>query len=114
MTLSILAQRMPLERDKTRIIRVVGSRVTLDTIVASFEQGLTPEEIVMHYPTLKLADIYSIVGYYLHNRTEVDKYLAEQRAKAAVIRQKIEERSNISEIREWLLARCEQQQKTEA
>jgi hypothetical protein len=39
--------------------------------------------------------------------------MAEQRAKSAVIRQKIEEHSNIAEIRERLLGRLEQQ-KTEA
>jgi uncharacterized protein (DUF433 family) len=114
MTLSILAQAVPLARDEFGVVRVSGSRITLDTIVASFEQGAIPEEIVMHYPTLKLADVYSIVGYYLHNRAEVEEYLAEQSAKAAVTRQKIEEHSNISEIRERLLGRWEQQQKTEA
>ena len=41
----------------------------------------------MHYPTLNLADIYSIVAYYLHHRTEVDSYLDEQKAQAAEIRQ---------------------------
>ncbi len=110
MTLSISAQPVPLLKDKTGIVRVVGSRVTLDTVIVSFEQGLAPEEIVMHYPTLNLADIYSIVAYYLHNRTEVDSYLAEQKAQAAEIRQKIEANSNIAEIRERLLARWKQQQ----
>ena len=114
MTLSISAQPVPLARDENGTVRVIGSRVTLDTVVATYEQGATPEEIILHYPTLKLADVYSIVGYYLHNRTEVEEYLAEQKAKATDIRQKIEENSNILEIRERLLARQKQQQKNEA
>lgn len=110
MTISISAQAVPLLTDKTGIVRVVGSRVTLDTIVATYEQGATPEEIVLHYPTLNLADVYSIVGYYLHNQAEVNEYLAEQKVQAVEIRQKIEANSNVAEIRERLLARWKQQQ----
>jgi uncharacterized protein (DUF433 family) len=103
--LSISAQPLPLAKDENGTIRVLGSRVTLDTIVATYEKGATPEEIILHYPTLNLADVYSILGYYLHNRTEVNEYLAEQKEQAANIRQKIEDSSSISEIRERLLTR---------
>lgn len=113
MTLSISAQPVPLTRDENGTVRVTGSRVTLDTVIATYERGATPEEIVLHYPTLNLADVYSIVGYYLHNRADVAEYLTEQKEEADAIRQKIEANSNISEIRERLLAR-QKQQKNEA
>lgn len=51
--------------------RVGGTRVTLDTLVAAFEQGATTEEIAQQYPSPGLADVYSVIGYYLRRRDEV-------------------------------------------
>ena len=35
---------------------------------------MTAEEIVQQYPTLDLADIYTVIAYYLRNREDVDAY----------------------------------------
>ena len=51
------------------------SRVTLETVLARFHQSHTPEEIQAAFPTLNLADIYSVIAYYLMHKNEVDAYL---------------------------------------
>jgi uncharacterized protein (DUF433 family) len=78
MALSTTTEQMPLMMDADGVMRVGGTRVTLDTIVTIFEQGATAEEIVQRFPTLDLADVYFAVGYYLRHRVEVEKYLQER------------------------------------
>ena len=81
---------VPLHIDKDGNIRVGGTRVTLDTIVASYQQGETPQEIHEGFPTLKLADIYAVISHYLNNQEEVDAYLRRQEEEAEQIRQQLE------------------------
>jgi uncharacterized protein (DUF433 family) len=69
------AQPVPLQVDIDDVIRVGGTRVTLDTIVAAFREGATAEEIVYQYPSLDLADVYAVIGHYLQRRSDVDTYL---------------------------------------
>jgi uncharacterized protein (DUF433 family) len=45
--------------------------VTLDTIVAAFDAGATAEEIAQQYSSISLADVYSVITYYLRHQTEV-------------------------------------------
>ncbi len=54
MTLSIAAEPVPLNAGEDGVIRVAGTRVTLDTVVTAFQQGATPEEIVQQYDSLDL------------------------------------------------------------
>ena len=54
-TLMIAAEPIPLEADGEGVVRVGGTRVTLDTVVAAFNEGATAEEIVYQYPSLDLA-----------------------------------------------------------
>src|SRR5262245_5205020 len=53
----------PLVEDGHGVIRIAGSRVTLDSIVALFDRGATAEEIVQSFPTLALADVYATLSY---------------------------------------------------
>ena len=41
---------VPLVADAYGTLRVGATRVTLDVVVAAFEQGATPEEIVQDFP----------------------------------------------------------------
>ena len=59
------AERVPLAPAAGGVIRVGGSRVTLDTVAAAFDGGATPEEIVQQYPALGLAGLYSPLRYLL-------------------------------------------------
>ena len=85
--------------------RVDGTRVTLDTIVAAFEEGATAEEIVYQYPSLGLAAVYSIVGYYLQHRQEVEAYLLQRRQKINQVREQNQAQFDPRGIRDRLLAR---------
>lgn len=105
MSLSFGADPVPLETDANGVVRVHKSRVTLDTVVAEFEEGATPEEIVLQYPTLDLGDVYSILAFYLKHRSEVDVYLEQRRRLAEEIRRQNEVRFSQAGLRERLLAR---------
>jgi hypothetical protein len=52
-----LLVRAPIRTDADGVIRVDGTRVTLDTVVATFDAGATPEEIVQQYPSVALPHI---------------------------------------------------------
>lgn len=96
---------IPIETDADGVIRVAGTRVTLDTLVAAFNEGATAEEIVQQYPSLQLGDVYTVIGYYLHNRAEVEQYLERRREEASRLRRENEARFDPEGIRDRLLAR---------
>lgn len=90
MASSPLAVTIPIETDEYGTIRVGGTRVTLETVIASHQQGETPERIREGFPTLKLADIYAVITYYLNHQEEVDTYMRKQEEEGERIRQEIE------------------------
>ncbi|MBI1258769.1 MAG: DUF433 domain-containing protein [Chloroflexi bacterium] len=69
---------IPLWQDESGAIHVAKTRVTLDVIIAAYQHGDTPHEINRGYPTLKLAEIYAVLAYYVRNRALVDEYLRER------------------------------------
>ncbi len=68
MTLTVPTQTLPLQTDAAGTLRVGATRVSLDVVLAAFNAGINPEEIVQRFPTLDLGDVYAIIGYYLHNQ----------------------------------------------
>jgi uncharacterized protein (DUF433 family) len=108
MSLVVAAEPVPLRLDTGGTFRVGQTRVTLDTVVATFESGASAEEIALRYPVLELADVYAVISYYLRHRKEVQEYLRERYQVADEIRQKIEARDNPAGIRARLLARRQQ------
>lgn len=109
MTLAIIAEPAPLEVNVDGVVQVGKTRVTLDTVITAFLEGATAEEIVEQYPSLQLADVYSVIGYYLRHKAEVDTYFLERQHRAAEVRQEAERRFNPVGVREHLLARRNQQ-----
>ncbi len=105
MTLLIEANPVPLRADADGTIRVVGTRLTLDTIVTAYRDGAAPEEIVNRFPDLSLPDAYAVVGYYLRYQREVEAYLDERRHAAEAIRREIEANCPPKFSRDQLLAR---------
>jgi len=57
--------------------RVAGSRVSLDSIVYCFREGLSPESIAESFPALTLEQVYGAIAFYLANQPMVDEYLRE-------------------------------------
>jgi uncharacterized protein (DUF433 family) len=106
MTLTIEAMPAPLESTGDGMVRVRGSRVTLDTVVGAFEQGKSSEEIALHYLSLQLADIYGVISYYLRHQGAVSAYLEQRDRAAAAVRREVERRTPQAGIRARLLARA--------
>lgn len=105
MTLPLEAEPLPLSTDSDGVVRVGGTRVTLDTIVEAFSEGLTAEEIQQQYPSLGLPAVYAAISYYLHHREAVADYLEERAQQADEVRREVRSRFDQSGIRERLLAR---------
>jgi uncharacterized protein (DUF433 family) len=96
---------IPLSTDAGGVIRIAGTRITLDTLVDNFMTGASPEEVAQDFPVLRLDDIYAVFTYYLRHRAEMDAYLQGRRARAEAIRQEVEVRSPQTGLRDRLLAR---------
>lgn len=105
MKLALESPPLPLLAEKDGVIRVGGTRVTLDAVVAGFANGATAEQIAQDYPVLSLAKVYSVITYYLHHQQDVDDYLEEQRKEGEEIRRKFESGVGMQGIRERLMAR---------
>jgi uncharacterized protein (DUF433 family) len=58
-------------------LRIAGSRVSLSSVVAHFQEGRTPEQITHSFPTLALAHVYGAIAYYLDNKKLNDDHIAE-------------------------------------
>jgi uncharacterized protein (DUF433 family) len=105
MPLVVGAESIPLAIDSDGVARVSGTRVTLDTIVAAFHEGATAEEIVQQYPSVQLADVYAVIGYYLRHQREVEAYLEERQQHSETGRLENEARFDPRGMRDRLLAR---------
>lgn len=56
-------------------IRIAGTRVGIETVLRDYQEGASPEEIVLRYPTLSLEQVHATITYYLANRDKVAAYL---------------------------------------
>ena len=59
--------------------RLTGSRVSLDSIIHCYWEGMSPEGIVAAFPSLKAEQVYGAIAFYLHNRAEMDRYMEQER-----------------------------------
>ncbi|MEG4483459.1 DUF433 domain-containing protein [Microcoleus sp. D2_18a_B4] len=105
MTLVVVAEPAPLQTNADGVVRVGKTRVTLDTVIAVFKQGSTAEEIVYRYPSLRLADVYAAIAFYLNHQQEVETYLQQRQQQAQEIRKMNEARFDPQGLRDRLLAR---------
>ena len=103
-------QTVPLTLWKDGTIRVKGTRLLIDMIVGAHNRGEYPEEIFESFPSdlYTVADIYSIIAYYLSNKSKIDKYLAKREKVAEKIWKELESdpkyQARTKELREKLLA----------
>jgi uncharacterized protein (DUF433 family) len=108
MPLPVTAEPIPLTRDPDGVLRIGSTRVTLDTVVAAYREGMTPEGIVEQYPSLRLAEVYSVLGYFLSHTADVEAYLRDRQTLAGSVRQENESRFDPVGVRDRLLARRHQ------
>ena len=60
---------------------VIGSRISLDSIVYAFCRGESPETICQNFELLRLEEVYGAITYYLANQAEIDAYITRQNEK---------------------------------
>jgi uncharacterized protein (DUF433 family) len=89
----------PLHQDASGVIRVGRTRVTLESVVALFDQGASAEEIGLRYDVLDLRDIYATLSYVLGHRDEVQVYLDRARQRSSRARSDAEHRSPTADSR---------------
>ena len=59
------------------VYRVGDTRVSLESLVYLFREGMSVESMVESYPALTLEEVHGALAYYLANQEEIDAYLAE-------------------------------------
>ena len=69
--------------------RIAGHRITVQTLVICHEQkGMSPDEILLHYPSITLSDIYAALAYYYDHREEIRTKMQESEAIVREIQRK--------------------------
>ena len=65
-----------------QVVRVNGSRISLEDIITWYKVGYTAEMIGKSYPWLELSDIYLVIAFYLRNKKDVHAHLRETSERA--------------------------------
>jgi uncharacterized protein (DUF433 family) len=66
---------------------IAGHRVrVIDVVVWHEHQGMTPDEIVSHVPTISLGDVHAALAYYFDHIEEVQEEMRVERALAQEFR----------------------------
>lgn len=66
---------------------IIGSRVSLDSVVYAFLNGQSAESIAQSFPVLTLEEVYGAIAFYLCNRAAIDTYLAKAKTDFEALRQ---------------------------
>lgn len=110
-------QQVPLTLWEDGTIRVKGTRLLIDMIINAHKRGECPEEIFDSFPSnvYTVADIYSIIAYYLTHKDKIEKYLAKREKEAEEVRKEIESAPGYQErkedLRKKILERWENREK---
>lgn len=95
----------PFRWDEAGGIRIGKSRVTLDSLLAAYHSGATPEEIAVQYSVLQLEEIYASVAYYLSHRQQIDSYLEQRHREQKQQRSEFIQKNNLANLRQRLVDR---------
>jgi uncharacterized protein (DUF433 family) len=101
----VATEPIPLVEGADGVMRVRGTRITLDTVLAAFRDGATAEEIVQQYPSISLADVYQVIGYSLRHASELEVYFRKRHESARSTKELNESICPPDGIRGRLLAR---------
>ena len=66
------------------VYRVGGTRISLDSLVYLYREGVSVEGMVDSYPSLTLEQVHGALAYYLTNQKRIDRYLVEGERQAEV------------------------------
>lgn len=71
---------------------IADSRVSLESVVYAFLDGLSPETIAAEcFPVLSLEQVYGAITYYLSNRREIDEYLQQENVDFQLFHEKLQD-----------------------
>ena len=65
---------------------VAGTRVSLDSLVQCFIEGLSPEAILGEFESLTLAQVFGAIAFYLENQPAIDSYRMRQMQRFETVR----------------------------
>jgi len=80
---------LPLAMDEAGVIRIGGTRVSLDSLLASYLQGASEDKLATGFPDLDLHEIHATIAYYHRHQAEIEEYLSSRRRAAEAIEAKI-------------------------
>jgi uncharacterized protein (DUF433 family) len=71
---------------------IAGTRVSLDSIVRAFLDGLSPETIAAEcFAEITLEQVYGAITYYLSHRDKINTYLKQAEEEFEILRQNTNE-----------------------
>jgi uncharacterized protein (DUF433 family) len=65
---------------------IVGSRVSLSSIVHAYLRGEEAEEIAASFPAVSAEDVYGAIAYYLAHQATIDQAMEEETAEIGRLR----------------------------
>ena len=86
---ALKADPLPLARDGSGVIRIGGTRVSLESLVSAYLAGASIDELAAAFPDLSRPDLHASVAYFLKHRREVEEYLVERLREAEVVEAQI-------------------------
>jgi len=97
-----------MQKEYARIVegvyRIGNTRVSLDSLVYLFREGMSAESMVESYPALTLEQVHGALAFYLANQKVIDVYLA-QGQRAAQLQHEQSRRTNAELIAKLQRAR---------
>lgn len=90
-----------LEIDADGETRIVGHRIRLIDVAARYDEGYSPESIVLDwYPTLSLAIVPKTIGFYLENQPAVNEMVSRNNAATQQLEASLPSAPNTAELRQ--------------
>lgn len=86
-------QTKPYVEQRDKGYWILGTRISLDSVVYSFLSGESPESIAQNLPLLSLEQVYGAITFYLANREFLDAYLEEGEAEFRELQESCKEKS---------------------
>ncbi len=73
--LDLSPEYLPLTTNEFGVVRITGTRIGLSTVIEAYRhKGRTPYQIAADY-RLKLGVVFTVLGFYLRRKAEVDEYI---------------------------------------
>jgi uncharacterized protein (DUF433 family) len=69
--------------------KIAGTGTTVSRVARWYKMGMTPEEIVLEYPHLTLAQVHAALAYYHANRDEIERDITADDAAALDCEQRL-------------------------